>query len=98
MSLVVDEDGIKAVFGDINGAAMDTHGFTSDRIIRIEAGDVTRSILHSDEGFGSQLTYEDKGRQKTDSLEASWVQEKLSSPALYLSSYSIPKAINNIYS
>jgi hypothetical protein len=98
LPLLVDQGGMEAILSDIDAAETDTHGFTSSGIMRFEAGDASRPILHYDEGSRTQSTYQDSGGQRTDSLEGSWAQEKWSSPASSLSFYSIDKAINNINS
>ncbi len=96
LPLVIDQGGMEAVFGDIDTAEMDRHGFTSGSIIRIEAGDASRPILHSDEGSWTQSTYKDCGWQRTDSFEGSRAQEIWSSPASSLLSYQAYNNINNI--
>jgi hypothetical protein len=87
---------MEAILSDIDAAETDAYGFTSGDIKRFEAGDASRPILHFDEGSRTQSTYQDNGRQRTDSFEGSRAQKKWSSPASSLSSYSIAKAINNI--
>lgn len=96
LPLVIDQGGMKAILGDVDAAETDAHGFTSSGIIRFEAGDASRPILHIDEGSRTQSTYQDSGGQRTDSFEGSRAQKKWSSPASSLLSYSIDKTINNI--
>jgi hypothetical protein len=96
LALVIDQGSLKAVLGDIEAAKIDSHWFTSSNIIRAEAGEASRSILHSDKGSWTQSTYQDSGRQRTDSFEGSRAQVEWSSPASSLLSYSLDKLINNI--
>jgi hypothetical protein len=98
LPLVIDQGSMEAVLGDIDAAEVDAHRVTSSDIIRFEAGDASRPILHFDKGSWTQSTYQDSGRQRTDSFEGSRAQVKWSSPASSLLSYSILKAINNINS
>jgi hypothetical protein len=83
--LLVDQGGVEGIFRDIDPTKKSKHEFTSSGIIWPEAGGASQSILHSDEGSVTQSTYQDIGRQGTDSLEGSKTQEKWSSPASFLS-------------
>jgi hypothetical protein len=74
---------MEAVFGDIDAAETDTHGFTSSGIIKFEAGEASRPILHFDEGSRTQSTYQDSGRQGTDLPKDSAIREERSPPASF---------------
>ena len=81
--MVVDQGGMKAIFGDIDAAETETHGFTSSGIIKFEAGEASRPILHFDEGSRTQSTYQDSGRQGTDLPKDSTIPEERSPPASF---------------
>lgn len=95
LALVIHQGSLKAILGDIEAAEIDSHWFTSSNIIKAEAGEASRPILHSDKGSWTQSTYQDNGRQRTDSFEGSRAQVEWSSPASSLLSYSLDKLINN---
>jgi hypothetical protein len=81
LPLIVDQGGMEVILGDIDAAETNTHGFTSGSIIRFEAGEASRPILHFDEGSRTQSTYQDSGGQGTDSPEGSLTQGEGSPPA-----------------
>lgn len=89
----INQSGMKRVFRDIDATEKGKHGYTSLRSF-YEAGEASKSILHSDEGSLTQSTYEDLRRQVTNSFEGSKTQVKWSSPASCLLSYQAYKFIN----
>jgi hypothetical protein len=89
LALVVDQRGMEAILGDIDAAKVIAHEFTSSGIMKFEAGNASRAILHFDKGSRTQSTYQDSGGQRTDSVEGSRAQNRGSFSASSLSFYSI---------
>jgi len=92
-SIFINKSGMKRVFRDIDTTEKGKHCYTS-LIDFYEAGEASKSILHSEKGSLTQSTYEDLRRQVTNSFEGSKTQVKWSSPASSLLSYQAYKFIN----
>lgn len=82
MTFRVKTCGGEGIFGDVNANEETIHTNTSLELDK--AGVASRPILHDDKGSLTQSTYHGYGRQGTHSVEGSWTQEQLSSPAFPL--------------